>query len=172
MSAESAISRIPDNGNFLQSTKYTFIIPELPFARYFCQSVLLPSVSTSEIMIPTPFSDTYRHGDKLVYEPISMTVIVDEDLKVWEETHNWLKALTAPTKFDEYLRIKSKRIPAYYDGILTINTNANIPNLRLKFRNCHPVSLGGIQFSSSDSADNTIVTDISFRYDYYDIERI
>lgn len=172
MSSESAISRIPDNGNLLQATKYTFIIPELPFARYFCQSIILPSVSTSEIMMPTPFSDTYRHGDKLVYEPITLTVIVDEDLKVWEETHNWLKSLTAPTKFDEYRRIKSRIIPAYYDGILTINTNANIPNLRLKFRNCHPVSLGSIQFSSSDSADTTILTDITFRYDYYDIERI
>lgn len=172
MSAESAISRIPDNGNLLQATKYTFIIPELPFARYFCQSVILPSVSTSEIMMPTPFSDTYRHGDKLVYEPITLTVIVDEDLKVWEETHNWLKALTSPTNFEEYRRIKSRIIPAYYDGILTINTNANIPNLRLKFRNCHPISLGSIQFSSSDSADTTILTDITFRYDYYDIERI
>lgn len=122
--------------------------------------------------MPTPFSDTYRHGDKLVYEPITLTVIVDEDLKVWEETHNWLKALTSPTNFEEYRRIKSRIIPAYYDGILTINTNANIPNLRLKFRNCHPISLGSIQFSSSDSADTTILTDITFRYDYYDIERI
>ena len=52
------IARIPDNLSFLQTTKYTFIIPELPFARYFCQSVNLPGASTTEVAINTPFATT------------------------------------------------------------------------------------------------------------------
>ena len=65
MSIETLLSQTPDNTSILQSTKFTFIIPDMPFLKYFCQTVNLPSVSTNEVMVPTPFSNTYRHGDKL-----------------------------------------------------------------------------------------------------------
>lgn len=164
------IARIPDNSNFLQTTKYTFIIPELPFARYFCQSVNLPGVNTTEVAINTPFATTYRHGDKLAYDSLTMSVLVDEDFRVWEETYKWLISLTKPTKFPEYVRNRPNKLP-YYDGVLTMNTNANLPNLRIKYTDCHPVSIGGIQFSAADSADTTPVFDITFRYDVFFIER-
>lgn len=165
------IARIPDNLSFLQTTKYTFIIPELPFARYFCQAVNLPGASTSEVAINTPFATTYRHGDKLMYESLTMSVLVDEDLRVWEETLKWLTALTKPSNFNEYIRNKADKTP-YYDGILTLNTNANIPNMRIKFTNCHPVSIGGLAFNVADSADTTPSFDITFRYDQFFIDRL
>lgn len=164
------IAKIPDNLSFLQTTKYTFIIPDLPFARYFCQTVNLPGVSTSEVSIPTPFATTYRHGDTLNYESLTMTALVDEDLRVWEETFKWLVSLTKPTQFPEYVRNRPNKTP-YYDGVLTLNTNANLPNMRIKFTNCHPVSIGGIMFNTADSADTTPTFDITFRYDQFFIER-
>lgn len=162
---------VPQNTSLLQSTKYSFVIPDLPFARYFCQSVSLPGISTSAVTIPTPFSETYRHGDKLAFEPFKFTFIIDEDMRVWEESYAWLIALTFPRKFAEYERVKGRKIPKYYDGILTLNTNANLPNIFIKFRNCHPVSLGGITLSTADSADTTLIADMELRYDYFDIER-
>lgn len=167
---ETTIAKIPDNLSFLQTTKYTFIIPDLPFARYFCQVVNLPGASTSEVTIDTPFSTTYRHGDKLMYDQLLMTALADEDLKVWEETYKWLVSLTAPHKFPEYVRNRPNKTP-YYDGILTLNTNANLPNMQIKFYNCHPVGIGGIQFNTADSADTTPTFDITFRYDTFEIVR-
>ena len=167
----TTIARIPDNSNFLQTTKYTFIIPDLPFARYFCQTVNLPGVSTSEVAINSPFATTYRHGDTLAYESLVLSVLVDEDLRVWEETFKWLVSLTKPTNFREYVKNNPSRAP-YYDGALTLNTNANLPNIRIKFTNCHPVSIGGLQFNTADSADTTPTFDITFRYDQFFIERI
>ena len=166
----NTVGRIPDNTSFLQTTKYTFIIPELPFARYFCQSVNLPGASTAEVPIETPLSVTYRHGDKLVYEPLIMSVLIDEDMRVWEETFKWLVSLTAPNQFPEYVRNQKNKLP-YYDGVLTLNTNANLPNMRMKYFNCHPVSIGGVNFNSADSADTTPVFDVTFRYDGFEIER-
>ena len=165
------IARIPDNLSFLQTTKYSFIIPDLPYARYFCQTVNLPGASTSEVSIETPFSTTYRHGDKLQFEQLVMTAIIDEDLRVWEESFKWLVSLTYPHQFPEYVKNLKNKVP-YYDGILTLNTNANLPNMRIKFFNCHPVSIGGIQFNTSDSADTTPTFDITFRYDTFEIERL
>lgn len=168
MSTQSLLNRIPENTNFVQPTKFTFIIPELPFARYFCQTVLLPGASTNEVMVPSPLSEMYRHGDKLFFEPLNLTFLVDEDLRAWEETFNWLCSLTFPLKYAQYA---AKFSDKYYDGILTVNTNSNVPNLRVKFTHCHPISLGAIQFDQTVNADTTPIADLSFRYDTFSIER-
>jgi hypothetical protein len=172
MSNQSFASNVPENTSILQATKYTFIIPDLPFAKYFCQTVNLPGVSTSPVAIPTPFTDLYRHGDTLSYESLGINAIVDEDLYVWEETYKWLVSITKPTKFDEYRNRKATANRIYYDGFLTINTNANNPNLRIKFKDVHPVILGGIQFSTTENAQTIPTADVTFRYDYFEIERL
>lgn len=174
MTRESNLTRMPQNTSLLQSTKYTFSFPNLPFLNYFVTNVNIPGISTNEVTVSTPFSDTYRHGDKLVYEPLMVNILLDEDLRVWEETHNWLTSLTFPRRFEEYAPNQSKQQfkDKYYDSILTINTNSNIANMRLKFRNCHPTSLSGLQFSTNDSELENITSSITFRYDYYDIERL
>jgi len=170
MANQSVLNSTPDNTSFLQTTKFIFTIPKLPFLKYFCQTVLMPGVSTTEALVPTPFSDTYRHGDKLVYDPLSITTLIDEDLRVFEETYQWLSFLTNPVTFSQFKqKFNGER---YYDGILTINTNANIPNIRVKFFNCHPVTLGSIQFATTDTADITPIFDVTFRYDIYEIERL
>lgn len=172
MSNESMISKTPENTSILQSTKFTFLIPELPFARYFCQTVSLPGVSTTEVAVSSPFSNTYRHGDKLTYDVFSINAIVDEDLRTWEETYKWLVALTKPNGFSEYGKTSFGDGRLYFDGILTINTNANNPNLRIKFKNCHPTSLGGINFNTAENAETIPTADINFRYDQFEIIRL
>lgn len=174
MAIESFASNTPDNTSILQSTKFTFLIPDKPFLKYFCQSVQLPSVSTTEIAVPTPFSATFRHGEKLGYDALVITALMDEDLRTWEETYEWLKSLTRPTTFAEYPR-KTKRdvsTPLYFDGFLTVNTNSNNTNIRFKFRNCHPTSIGIVNFDTKVDADTIPTCDFTFRYDYFEIERL
>ena len=125
----SACSTQPENSSFLQANKFTFSFATLPFLKYFCQTVNIPGVSTSPVTVDNPFSNTYRHGDKLLYDQMNITIIVDEDMRVWEETYNWLQALTFPKEFRQYFRNSNGRQTAYHDGILTINTNANNPKV-------------------------------------------
>ena len=172
MTTESFLTTIPPNSSFLQSTKYTFIIPNLPFARYFCQSINLPGISSNEIEVATPFSNTYRHPTKLSYEVFSISFLIDEEIKVWEETYKWIVSLTRPESYNQYIKNKDKEASPYQDGMLTINTNANIPNLRIKFKNVFPVSLSGIQFGTTVSADETPKADVTFRYDLFEIQRL
>ena len=172
MSTESFITRTPENTSLLQATKYTFTVPNLPFAKYFCQSVVMPGVATGAVPVSNPFSDTFRHGVKLTYDELRITFIVDEDLRVWEETYNWLRSVAFPTTFKEYAKYRNADNPIYFYGILTINTNANNPNIRIKFFNCHPTSLGAIQFNTATNADNIPTADINFRYDSFEFERL
>jgi hypothetical protein len=170
MSTDSVILKTPENTSILQTTKFTFVIPDLPFARYFCQTVSLPGVSTTPMTVSIPFATNYRHGHNLDYEAFAINTVVDEDLRVWEETYKWLVQLTSPITSRTYASNIHRE--KYYDGILTINTNANNPNIRVKFKNVHPISIGSIQFNTSDNADTTPTADIGFRYDYFEIERV
>ena len=172
MSNTSVLNQIPVNTSNLQASRFSFTFPTLPFLRYFAQAVTLPGVSTSPVVVDTPFSNTFRHGDKLVYESLIVSAIIDEDIRVWEETYKWLTALTFPNQFPEYIRYQDRKASPYHDGILTINTNSNQPNIRIKFTNCHPSALTGINFSTMTSADTALTWDITFRYDGFDIERL
>lgn len=161
---------IPSNTNNLQTNKFTFVIPNLPFASYFCQSVTFPGVATSEVLVETPFSGTYRHGDKLQYDPLVLTFMIDEDMRNWEETYEWFKGLTFPHKAREYEL--QKKAGLYHDGLLTVNRNSQMTNVRFKFHNCHPMSLGPVTFSTTDDANLVPVADLSIRYDTFTVERI
>lgn len=173
MTTSSLLTKIPENTSFLQANKFTFSFTTLPFLKYFCQSVNIPGVSTSPVTVSSPFSDMYRHGDKLVYDQLAISVIIDEDLRVWEETYNWLQSLTKPDSFDQYVRNDRRgNKTAYHDAVLTVNTNSNNPNIRFKFTDCHPISLGGINFGVQETAQTTISCDIIFRYDQYYIDRL
>ena len=169
MTNTSMISTIPDNGNFLQVSKFTFLIPGLSFARYFCQNVIMPGVSTSAPVQPTPFSEIYRPGDKLIYDPITITFYLDEDMRTWEETYIWLITLTQPFRFQQYASRFTERS---YDGVLETTKNSNLPNLRFKFHNLHPTSISSIQFDVTQTADFTPTADITFQFDTFEIERI
>lgn len=172
MTTQSFITRNPENTNFLQTTKYTFVIPNLPFAKYFCQNINLPGITSNEIEVATPFASTYRHPTKMSFEPFTISFLVDEDLRTWEETYNWIVSLTRPESYNQYIKSRDKTASPYQDGFLTINTNANLPNIRIKFQNVFPVSLSGIQFGTMTSADTTPTADVTFRYDIFKIERM
>lgn len=172
MTARSPLTEVPVNTSFLQSTKFQFSFPTLPFLRYFVQGLSIPGVSTTAPSVPSPFATMYRHGDTLVFDPLTVTVVIDEDLRVWEETYKWLVALTKPQNFRQYIRTINGNETPYHDGILTMLTNANIPNIRYKFTFCHPLSISAIQFTPSDSADVILTANIVFRYDQMEIERL
>jgi hypothetical protein len=172
MSNESVLNILPENTNFLQTNKYTMVFPTLPFLRYFSQTATIPAVSTAGIPVPTPFTDIYRHGTQMKFEDFTINAIVDEDLRVWEETFHWIQSLTRPQNYRQYIRNVAGNGVVYHDAILTVNTNSNNPNLRFKFFNCHPTNIGAIAFNTTDTADTIPTVDITFRYDYYELDRV
>ena len=104
MAIESFASNTPQNSSILQLTRFTFIIPDKPYLKYFCQTVSIPSVSINPVTVPTPLTNTYRHGDKMEFDALTITAIVDEDMRIWQETYDWMKGLANPVTTDQYLR--------------------------------------------------------------------
>ena len=179
----TATNRAPGNKDLLQSTKFRVTFDRLPGTTYFCQTANFPGVSLTEIPRQTPFVDLYVPGEKIVYDTFNITFLVDEDLRSWTEIHDWIRGITFPTDFKEYLdlqrmdkspymRASFNNKPQYSNGILTLYTNKNNPNFRVKFVDLFPTSLSTILFSSQDSAENIVTADATFRFSYYEYERI
>jgi hypothetical protein len=180
----AAITRNPSNRDILQSTKFKLNLSRLPGVTYFCQTVNLPGCSLTEVIRNTPFIDLYSPGEKLIYDTLNVTFLVNEDLSDWEQLHDWIRGMTFPHDFKEYadlakqaadtaLRVRNTRSPPQFtDASVTVFTNKNNPQIRLLFKDLFPTSLGGVQFSSLDSAENIITCDATFRFSYYNFERI
>jgi hypothetical protein len=179
----AATTRNPSNRDILQSTKFKLNFTRLPGVTYFCQTANLPGISLTEVTRNTPFVDLYVPGEKAIYDTFNITFMIDEDLMDWSQIHDWIRGMTFPTDFKEYvdlarqsnmsnLRSNMKQPPQYTDAVLTVYTNKNNPNIRIMFKDLFPTTLGGIQFSALDSAENILTADCSFRYSYYNIERI
>lgn len=179
----SAITRNPVNKDILQSTKFRLNFARLPGVTYFCQTANLPGIPLTEVVRATPFVDLYVPGEKLIYDTFNVTFLINEDLSSWEKLHDWLRAMTFPHDFNEYrnlprlsedagFRAQNKGQPQYTDASLTIYTNKNNPQIRISYKDLFPTSLGGIQFSALDSAENIITADAVFRYSYYNIEKL
>jgi hypothetical protein len=174
----SAVNRNPRNTNSLVANKFQVNFTRLPNMTYFCQSVSLPGLSVGEIPRNTPFIDLYSPGEKLVYDLLSFTFVVDEDLGSWREIHDWMRAMTFPVDFSEYRdlpklnRFANKPQPQFSDATMTILTSSFNTNYNIRLYDCFPISLSSVLFSSTDSPENIITADVSFRFSYFDIVKV
>jgi hypothetical protein len=180
-----ALERNPSSRDILQSTKFKLNFVRLPGLTFFCQTANLPGISLTEIPRGTPFVDLYLPGEKAIYDTLNVTMLVNEDLSDWLAVHDWIRAMTFPREFEEYAKMGDKfrdtqvhrgsgvkLPPQYSDASMTVYTNKNNPNIRILYKDAFPTTLGGIMFSALDSAENIITADVTFRYSYYNVERI
>ena len=167
----TATNRNPSNPNFLQQNKFILNFGRAPSIQFFCQSVSVPGISLSEVPQFTPFVDVY------------VTFIVDEELTGWIEIHDWIRAMTFPKEFEEYQNLgRLSRIasatkassdkPQYSDASITILSSSNKPYFKFKYYDCFPTSLSTFVMGANDSPESTMSADVSFRYSYYDIEKL
>lgn len=132
----------------------------------------------SQIPRPTPFIDYPIAGEKLTYDPLSITFLVDEDLQSWQEIHNWIRGLTFPKDFAEYRKLRTQAInpsaeqPQYSDASIVVLNSNQVGNFRFEFTGCFPTSLGALQLSTTTGPEMTLTADASFAFTLFDIIKI
>jgi len=176
----TAITRIPQNANYLQGTKYLLTFDRIGSTQYFCQSVNIPGVSIGQAPINTPMLDIFAPGNKITYNQLNVDFAVDEVLDSWQQIHNWFRSIASPEGFAERKRLgdaqnqykSGNRPKGYSDAILTVLNNLNNPVVRVKFFNVFPISLSDIQFDTKMTADDIVYATATFVFDYHNIEPI
>lgn len=180
----SAITRTPENTNLLQPTKFLLTFDRIGGTTYFCQQVNVPGVNLGQAPINFPGGDVFSPGNKMIWNPLAIRFIVNEDMSSWRNLFDWFKAIGSPQGTEERKRYtelqnnyktfspKADPLKNYSDATLTILSNLNNPIVRIKFTNIFPITLNDIGFDTTLSADTIITADATFMFDYYDFETI
>ena len=164
--------RQPDNLNYLSPLGFRFTVNDLPNTTWFITAANLPGITLGEASFVGPTIDSFMAGDTLVFDPLTITFIVDEDLQNWQEIYKWLAGLGFPHTSDEYKNFAKTRTSVFSDATMTLfNSNMN-PNYRITFRDIFPTSLSEISFDSEMSDVDPIKATVTFRYVTYTYEKL
>ena len=194
MTTTNSLSRQPTKLDYASPTQFKFSIIKLPKVEYFCTAVNIPGITLGGTMSqPSPLKDIPIPGEKLTYEPLQMTFLVDENLENFQEIHGWLVGLGFPRDHNEFRDLVSSgndRFPAknqsisneigkvkygstnvggtYSDATLTILSSKNNSELEVRFRNMFPTGLTGLQYNQQAADVDYLTATVSFEYEIYD----
>ena len=185
MTTTNTYSRQPSKQDYADPTKFKFSIIKLPKVEYFCTQVNLPGISIADnYSQPTPFRDIPLPGEKLRYEPLSVTFLVDENLENYQEIHGWLRGLGFPGGHEEFKTLLaggSDRFPTskdkgkspnqggiFSDATLNILTSKNNPVTEVRFNDCFPISLSSLQYNQQATDTDYLTATVTFEYKLYD----
>ena len=73
-----SIKNQPDNLNLLQLVAFETNFQRIPNVNYFCQKVNIPGMVLGSAVQPTPFSDIPLEGDKLSFDTLDISFLIDE----------------------------------------------------------------------------------------------
>lgn len=156
----------PSNMNEAKINNFKFEIQGLGNFAFLVTDCNIPSMTMGEVIQPTPLIDRPVPGDKITYGELSVEYIVDEELRNWQEIHDWMTQLTFPSTFKQF-----KSAEVYKDATLFVLSNSGNPIVEITFIDIFPVSNGDLQFSNAGSAD-TVLGSASFRFRAYEINRL
>ena len=171
------------NKSILNRNNFRLLIDKVPTVEYYVRTCNIPGVQFSEAVQAAGLGlDAFFPGDKASFDTLEVSFIVDEDLQNFIEMYDWIDSIvpisntenfatyteTAKNKPNVLASIDNDR-NQYSDITLVINTNKNIPNRFIRFKDAFPVSLSSIELESGADAEPAICT-VSFRFTHYEIK--
>ncbi len=192
--AQSPLARQPDKLDYASPTQFQFGIHQLPKVEFFTVSASIPSISVGVVNVETPYKDIPIIGDKMEYDNLTITFIVDEYLENYISLHNWIRGIGFPTERQEYRTFRDvtsntpasgKAVPSpdivgaavpdkamYSDAYLMVLSNKNNPIIEIDFQNLFPVSLGALEFTQNATDVEYMTVDAEFAYEIYDVKTL
>lgn len=157
--------------NYLSAVEFKFVIDRLPNVEFYVQRANVPGISSGFSTTTTPFKNIYGPGDKLEYDDLTVDVVVDENMSSYIESWNWLSSLTRPEGFDGYANIQNGD-GIYSDATLFILSNSKNPNIKIKFKDLFPISVGQIDLDTTAGDIDPPIATLTFKYLSYNIELV
>lgn len=164
----------PVNKSFLSNNKFEFSLDRIPNFTFLVQSINLPSITLQSTQVNSPFTALKVPGNIIVFNTMTVTFMLDEDMRSWYEIYDWITNLGNPTGFDKRGRLTGEsgsNTDIYSDGTLLIKTNSNNPNWKVTFTDMYPTDIGEIQFSATESQE-FLTSSVSFDYTYYEFAKV
>ena len=168
----------PNNINPLSPNGFTFSITKLPNVSFFCQRVLIPSMTLASIERPTPFINTPIPGEIMQFSELSVQFLIDDKMENYKAIYNWMVALGYPEDHNQYKNfinaqnatVYSELARNYSDATVGILDAQNNPTNAFKFYDLFPIALDPVQFESTAMDVNYVIGSATFKYTYFTID--
>ena len=191
--AQSPLARQPNQLDYASPTQFRFGIQQLPKVEFFTINANLPGIEGASVDLANPFLNIPIMGDKLTYNDLTITFIVDEYLENYQSLHNWLTGYGFPSNRAEFRthRDVTSNTPGggaeppvdlvsnvtpdkamYSDAFLMILSNKNNPILNVNFQNVFPISLSGLDYTQGATDVDYMTADVTFKYQIYKFESV
>ena len=196
MSTTNVNTREPSVLDYASPVQFRFKCSKLPTVEFFCQSANIPGISIGSASMPTGLKDIPIPGEKVSYQDLAISFLVDENLNNYKEIHDWIIALGFPqnhTQFADLQAAGADRYPGttsgdvvpitntpvplaeggtYSDATLTVLNSKNIAVTEIRFNDIIPTALGSLSYDVQASDVNYLHASVDFSYMYYEIVQL
>ena len=88
--------------DYASPTTWRIRFARIPKVEWFCTNVNIPGITLGEASYPTPMTDIGITGDKLTFETLTMTFLVDEELQNYRQLWDWLVGIGFPKSHSQF----------------------------------------------------------------------
>ena len=196
MTTSNVIDRTTTKFDYASPIQFRFKMTKLPLVEFTVQTANIPGINLGSTTLETPLKDIAGVGDKVTYQSLDVSFLVDENLNNYKEIHDWITGLGFPQDHKQFKTLQgtsADRFPGttssttatgtsipqpldeggiYSDATLTVLNNKNIAKTEIRFQNVFPVSLGGLSYDIKANDVSYLQVNASFSYMYYNIVQI
>ena len=158
-----------DNINYLQPTGFKVVIDRenFPNLEFFAQSVDHPDVSLSPPVVPFQRSTNVAFpGDTGNFSDLSISFILDEDVKSYIEMYEWFEMLVNENFRGEGPRSSrtNPQQPSQADLSVSILTSHNNQTKRILYKGATPTALSGLRLAANVQTLEFLTFDATFAF--------
>ena len=179
MATIDSLRRQPDVQDFSANSQFRVTMSNFPLSEWFCTAVTVPGITLGQVDRSSPLKMIPSVGDTLTYDNLDMTMMVDEELKNYQEIHDWMVNIGFPYSHKQFMAkervdavTRKGEYPLYSDMQLYILSSANNPKVVVKLYDAFPVSLSGLSYTTQDTDATYLTADVSFAYMYYEFSSV
>jgi len=149
----------------------------MPNISFFAQEVQMPGISLPRLDQATTLSTIAIPSDKLSFEQLEVTFIVDEQMNNWYEVFKWMQGLGHPEDHNQYTLENNRGFANesdlsrnFSDATLSILGSNNQPVRTFRFVDCFPSGLSGFTCSTTNSDVQYVTARVTLEYTYFKLD--
>ena len=171
------------NRNYMSPVGFKLVLTKTPKVDFLCQSANIPSISMGTAIQPSYLKDIPVPGDKVLYDDLTVSFLVDEKMENYLAIHKWITGLGYPESRGQYDQLRkddnrTDRIigddgdPRYFefsDATLQVLSSNYRPSVLINFKDAFPISLSTLDFDVTTRDYNYFTAEVTFKYTIFNI---
>jgi hypothetical protein len=166
--AGNRLTSQPTERNLTMPTNFRFVLPRVPNAVYFCQSVSFPNTSCPQLNVATGWMPLKLPGSEVSHENLTFTFLVDEDMTNYREIQEWFRKLLAMAYASESVFPAKDWLNEQCQLIML--SNKKEPLIKFTFSGVFPTNLSALSFDNTDTEGKFTTATVTLGFTYYRME--